>query len=158
MKSFEKSWRCEGSMRGARRGTPQPPPSSRRDDTGASTVFGFIKDDAADKYLSARDSVKLNVNVSVLIPRRESDSATLLIDCGLYLTGESSDIGSEVRDAMLVLMTGRRTGGEARRGGVGASVQLDSVKLTGGVPGERPGTAVCYGHCWYNGNGRLVKQ
>lgn len=71
------------------------------------------------------------------------------------------------RDVMLVLTTGRKAGGEARRGGDGArphgSAEYggDGAKPQrsyGVVPGEVPDTAVCYGHCWYNGNTCLVKQ
>lgn len=64
-----------------------------------------------------------------------------------------SSVVSGARDAMLVLTTGRNAGGEARREGDGASPHV-----SGGVPGEGPGTAVCYGHCWKSGKTRFVKQ
>lgn len=63
---------------------------------------------------------------------------------------------SGARDAILVFTTGRSAGGEARRGGDGAKFHT-SVEA-GGVPGEVPGTAVCYGHCWNSGKVLLVKQ
>lgn len=56
---------------------------------------------------------------------------------------------------MLVLMTGRSAGGEARRGGDGARPHESEE---GGVPGEPPGTADCYGHCWNSGKALFVKQ
>lgn len=73
---------------------------------------------------------------------------------GAALAG-AIQIGS-ARGAMLVLTTGRRAGGEARRGGDGARPQGSAEN--GGVPGEVPGTADCYGHCWNIGNTCLEKQ
>lgn len=67
----------------------------------------------------------------------------------------SSGSGSSTRGAMLVLMTGRSAGGEARRGGDGARPHESEE---GGVPGEPPGTADCYGHCWNSGKALFVKQ
>lgn len=74
---------------------------------------------------------------------------------GAALTSGAIEIGS-ARGAMLVLTTGRRAGGEARRGGDGARPQGSAVCR--GVPGDVPGTAVCYGHCWKIGNTCLEKQ
>lgn len=138
MKSFEKSCRCEVSANGVRRGT-QPP--SR----GRSGCFGL----SVARYRSARDSPKLIASVSGLSPSSDSDSVMLASDGASSLGAGSSAGGSGTRGAMLVLTTGRRAGGEARRGGVGASgaVQSDA----GEVPGEDPGTADCYGHCWNSG-------
>lgn len=70
------------------------------------------------------------------------------------LAGSSAEI-SGPRVAMLVLTTGLSAGGDARRGGDGARLH---VSTAGGVPGEVPGTADCYGHCWNSGYARLVKQ
>lgn len=58
--------------------------------------------------------------------------------------------------AMLVFITGRKAGGEARRGGDIAMFHTSAE--AGGVPGEVPGTADCYGHCWNSGKTRFVKQ
>lgn len=143
MKSFEKSW-SEGSAMGVRRGAPQPPSDGR------STGFGR----SAAKYLSARVSPKLIARVSGLRPSSDSDSVMLASVGAAYLAvGSSGVLVSVWREAMLVLTTGRSAGGEARRGGDGATPQG-----SGGVPGEGPDTAVCYGHCWYTGYARLVKQ
>lgn len=92
--------------------------------------------------------------VSGLTPNRDNDSVMLDTEGDRYLFAGSSTGGSGAR-AMLVLTTGRRAGGEARRGGDGASPHASAA---GGVPGEPPGTADCYGHCWYSGKTRFVKQ
>lgn len=67
----------------------------------------------------------------------------------------SSTVVSGAREAMLVLTTGLSAGGDARRGGEGARPHISEA---GVVPGDIPGTADCYGHCWYSGKTRLVKQ
>lgn len=148
MKSLEKSWRCEGSASGVRRGPPQPPNVGR-----VSTGLGR----SVARYRSASDSPRLIARVSGLSPSSESDSVRLARVGARYLAGSSAAAGgSGARDAMLVLTTGRSAGGEARRGGDGA-IFHGSVDA-GGVPGEVPGTADCYGHCWNSGNVLLVKQ
>lgn len=86
-------------------------------------------------------------SVSGLKPNRDKDSV-ILVKAGVKNLA-SSIIGSGAR-AMLVLTTGRNAGGERRGDG--------ATHVSGGVPGDGPGTAVCYGHCWNNGNTRLVKQ
>lgn len=116
----------EASLVGRRRGTQLS--------AGRSTGFGL----RVARYRSARDSPRLIASVSGLRPRKESESVMLEMVGGRNLVSSVS----VVRDAMLVLTTGRRAGGEARRGGDGARPQE-----SGGVPGEGPGTAVCYGHC-----------
>lgn len=60
-----------------------------------------------------------------------------------------SSAGSGAREAILVLTTGRNAGGDARRGGDGAMFHTSAE--AGEVPGEVPGTADCYGHCWNSG-------
>lgn len=145
MKSLEKSWRCEGSARGVRRSPAQPPRG------GTSTGFGLRE----ARYLSAKDSPKLIARVSGLSPSSERDSVMLARVGARYFVGSSAG-GSSARDAMLVFTTGRSAGGDARRGGDGA-IFHGSVDA-GGVPGEVPGTADCYGHCWNSGNVLFVKQ
>lgn len=95
--------------------------------------------------------------VSGLRPKSDKDSVILARVGGRYFgsstgaalkggcTAGAMEIGS-ARGAMLVFTTGRRAGGEARRGGDGARPQGSAD--CGGVPGEEvPGTADCYGHC-----------
>lgn len=65
------------------------------------------------------------------------------------LDSSTGGVVSYARGAMLVLTTGRSAGGEARRGGDGATPQASGA--AGGVPGEVPGTADCYGHVWNSG-------
>lgn len=103
---------------------------------GLSTGFG--RSDA--RYRSARVSPRLIARVSGLSPSRESDSV-MLAKAGVR-NFEDSSVDSGAREAMLVLTTGRSAGGEARLVGDGASPHV-----SGGVPGEVPGTADCYGHC-----------
>lgn len=94
-------------------------------------------------------------SVSGLTPSRDNDSVRLARVGARYLVAGSSAGGSCEREAMLVLMTGRSAGGEARRGGDGARPHVSEA---GGVPGEPPGTADCYGHCWNSGKALFVKQ
>lgn len=132
---------------GVRRIAPQPP---RRGRSGAAGLGRSVA-----RYRSASDSPRLIASFSGLRPRRESDSVMLASVVGArYLEAVSSTGGSGARDAMLVLMTGRSAGGEARRGGDGAAFQVSIDE--GGVPGESPGTADCYGHCWNIGWTRFV--
>lgn len=122
-----------GSESGVRRGAPQLP------SIGRSGCFGL----SAARYRSARDSPKLIASVSGLSPSNDNDSVILARVGVIGLAMGSSTRGSGARDAMLVLTTGRSAGGDPRRGGEGAMVHSDA----GGVPGEDPGTADCYGHC-----------
>lgn len=144
MKSLENSCR-DGSATWEWRGTPHPPIAGR------STGFGLN----VAKYRSAKDSPKLIANVSGLKPSSDSDSVMLARVGVRNWLGDSSAGVSGAREAMLVLTTGLSAGGEARRGGDGARPHGSEA---GGVPGEVPGTADCYGHCWNSGKARLVKQ
>lgn len=85
--------------------------------------------------------------MSELIPKCDRESAILLTDGELYFSEMSSKMRSGARDAILVLTTGRKAGGDARRGGEETRDHGESM-VAGGVPGDTPGTAVCYGHCW----------
>lgn len=149
MKSLEKSCRCEGSVYRDRRGMPTPQPPS-------GSLSGCLSRSPA-RYRSASDSPKLMASVSGLSPSKESDSVMLAM-VGESIFGAVSSVGDSGIRAMLVLTTGRSAGaasgagGEARREGDGARLHSE-----GGVPGEGPGTADCYGHCWKSG-ARFVKQ
>lgn len=126
----------EGSAKGARRRLPQPPKA------GLSGAFGRN----VARYRSASDSPKLIASVSGVRPSNDRDSVMLARVGVRYFDTGSSGGGSGARDAILVLTTGRNAGGDARRGGEGATFQVSAE--AGGVPGEGPGTADCYGHCW----------
>lgn len=126
-------------MYGVRRGIPTPQPPS-------GSLSGCLSRNAA-RYRSASDSPKLIASVSGLRPSKESDSVMLAM-VGESIFGADSSVGDSGTRAILVLTTGRSAGaatdagGEARREGDGAMLQSE-----GGVPGEGPGTADCYGHC-----------
>lgn len=90
---------------------------------------------------------------SGLKPSKDSDSVILARVGVRNFADSSAGVGSGARDAMLVFTTGRNAGGEARLEGDGARPHE-----SGGVPGDGPGTAVCYGHCWNSGKTRFVKQ
>lgn len=118
--------------------TPQPP---------SRNLSGCLSRSPA-RYRSANDSPKLMASVSGLSPSRDSDSVMLAM-VGESIFGAGSSVGDSGTRAILVFTTGRSAGaasgagGESRRGGDGARLQSE-----GGVPGEGPGTADCYGHCW----------
>lgn len=115
MKSLENNCRFDGSLTGIRRGALQVLRG-----IGLSTAFGR----SVARYLSARDSPRLIARVSGLSPSRESDSV-ILPSVGVRNFTDSS-VGSGAREAMLVLTTGRRAGGEARREGDGASPHVSA--------------------------------